>query len=148
MKKQIILTVIILTALSSNAQILKPITWSYAAKKISKSEAIIYLKAIIDDGWHIYSSKQKGEGPIKTSFRFITSKDYTLIGDISEPKPITKYEETFEMDISYFEKSVVFQQRVKLNKPVTVVKGSLGFMACNDRECLPSETINFSIPIK
>ncbi len=148
MKKYMVIVLILLASISSKAQILKPVTWSYAAKKISKSEAIIYLKAIIDDGWHIYSSKQKGEGPIKTSFRFITSKDYTLIGDISEPKPTSKYEETFEMDISYFEKSVVFQQRVKINKPVTVVNGSLEFMACNDRECLPAETINFSIPIK
>jgi len=143
-----ILTVIILTALSSNAQILKPVTWSYAAKKVSKNEAIIYLKATIDDSWHIYSINQTGEGPVKTSFKFIRSKDYALIGKVIEPKPITKYEDTFDMDISYFDKSVVFQQRVKLNKPVTVVKGSLEFMACNDRECLPAETINFSIPIK
>jgi len=148
MEKQYFAILLLLMPFSIKAQIQKPVIWSYAAKKISQTEVAIYLKATIDDGWHIYSSNQKGEGPVKTSFRFVSSKDFSLIGRVIEPKPVTKYEETFEMDISYFEKSVVFQQKVKLNRPITVVKGSLEFMACTDKQCLPAETINFSIPIK
>ncbi len=161
MKKYLIVILTLLATISSNAQILKPVTWSYAAKKISKTDAIIYLKVKIEDSWHIYASNQKGVGPVKTSFNFMPSRDYALIGKLIEPKPITKYEDTFEMDISYFEKSVVFQQKIKLKEVLkknqgdtitrpaqVVVKGSVEFMACTNKECLPAETINFSIPIK
>jgi hypothetical protein len=53
-------------AIPTGPQVLSPVKWSYAAKKISQNEADIYLKATIDDGWHIYSTAQKDGGPIKT----------------------------------------------------------------------------------
>lgn len=52
------------------------------------------------------------------------------------------------MDVIYFENAVVFQQKVKLNKAATTVKGTIEFMVCNDHECLPPDEINFSVPIK
>jgi hypothetical protein len=130
------------------AQILHPVKWSYAAKKTGKKEASIFLKATIDGGWHIYSTAQKDGGPVKTSFTFNPTNEYNLTGTINEPKPITKYEKAFEMDVSYFESAVIFQQKVKLNIANPIIKGTLKFMVCNDRQCLPPETVSFSIPVK
>ncbi|UKT63441.1 protein-disulfide reductase DsbD domain-containing protein [Pedobacter mucosus] len=130
------------------AQIEKPVTWSYAAKKVSKTEAILYLKATIDSKWHIYSQNIKDGGPVKTTFNFSPSKDFSVVGKTIEPKAITKYESTFKMNVSYFENAVVFQQKIKLNKASTAVKGKVEFMVCNDRQCLPPEEVEFSIPVK
>lgn len=130
------------------AQIQKPVVWSYAAKKTGKMEATLYLRATIESGWHIYSQHMKDGGPIKTTFTFAPSKDYTKIGKTIEPKPITKFEQTFDMNVNYFEKSVTFQQKVKLNKATTTVKGKLEYMVCNDTQCLPPDEVSFSIPIK
>ncbi|MBC6111442.1 protein-disulfide reductase DsbD domain-containing protein [Pedobacter fastidiosus] len=140
----------IATLLSVNAysQILKPVTWSYAAKKTSATEATLYIKAVIDEGWHLYSQTVKDGGPVKTTFAFPASKTYTLVGKTIEPKPITKFETTFKMDVSYFQNSVIFQQKVKLKGKNVPVKGSVEFMVCNDKQCLPPETVEFSIPIK
>lgn len=132
----------------ATAQIESPVKWSYAAKKITKNEAVIYLKATIDAGWHIYSTAQKDGGPVKTSFNFIPSGDYTIVGTVSEPKPVTKYETAFGMDVSYFENGVIFEQRVRLKTAATTVKGSLKYMVCNDQKCLPPETLSFGIPLK
>lgn len=148
MKKLIIISVLTLLFCKASSQILHPIKWSYAAKKTSKNEAVIFLKATIDEGWHIYSTVQKDGGPIKTSFLFTSSKDYDLIGTVSEPKPVTKYEKAFEMDVSYFENSVIFQQKVRLKAANVTVKGTLKFMTCNDKQCLPPETVSFETPIK
>jgi len=41
------------------------------------------------------------------------------------------------MNVAYFEKSVVFQQKVKLTGKTAIVKGSLEFMVCDDTPCLP-----------
>lgn len=142
------LSMVLFTIAGAFAQIEKPVTWSYAAKKVSKTEAIIYLKATIDNSWHIYSQDMKDGGPIKTTFTFSPSKDFSLIGKTIEPKPIKKYESTFKMNVNYFEKAVVFQQKIKLNKATTTVKGVVEFMVCNDTKCLPPEEVEFSIPVK
>ena len=130
------------------AQVLTPVKWSYAAKKTSNTEAVVFLKATIEDGWHIYSTKQKDGGPVKTSFTFKPLDGYVLQGKVSEPEPVTKYEPSFVMDVHYFEHSVVFQQKIKLKQAQAVVKGQLEFMVCNDQKCLPPEDVDFRIAVK
>jgi DsbC/DsbD-like thiol-disulfide interchange protein len=148
MKKLLVLAIVLLIGAGAYAQIEAPVKWSYAAKRLGPTEAVVFLRATIDDGWHIYSLNVKDGGPIKTSFTFPASHDYTVEGGPVEPTPITHYEKAFSMDVSYFETSVTFQQKIKLKSPgATVVKGSLEYMTCNDRKCLPPEDINFSIPV-
>jgi thiol:disulfide interchange protein DsbD len=142
------LALVSFTFLQSKAQILTPVHWSYGAKKISSTEAVVFLKATIDDGWHVYSQTVKDGGPIKTSFTFTPSKDYSTIGSTIEPKPISKMEKVFNMEVGFFEKSVIFQQKIKLNTGQTTVKGTLEYMTCNDHQCLPPDDIEFSIPVK
>jgi len=149
MKKiTLVLSMVLFTIAGAFAQIEKPVTWSYAAKKVSKTEAILYIKATIEDKWHIYSQNIKDGGPVKTTFTFSPSKDFGLVGKTTEPKAVVKYESTFKMNVSYFENSVVFQQKIKLNKATTTVKGKVEFMVCNDKQCLPPEEVEFSIPVK
>ena len=148
MKKLILMAAAVVLTLGAYAQIETPVKWSYAAKKISPTEAVVFLKATIEANWHIYSLNVKDGGPIKTSFTFAPSKEYSLVGKPSEPKPITKYEKTFSMNVSYFEKEVVFQQKIKLKSAnASVVKGKLEYMTCNDHKCLPPDDIDFSIPL-
>ncbi len=149
MKKiTLILAMVMFTIAGAFAQIEKPVTWLYSAKKTSNTEAVLYLKAKIEGNWHIYSQNMKDGGPVKTTFAFTPSKDYTLVGKTEEPKAIVKYESTFKMNVSYFENDVIFQQKIKLNKGTTVVKGKVEFMVCNDKQCLPPDEVEFSIPVK
>jgi len=90
----------------------------------------------------------KDGGPVKTSFTFIPSEEYTITGAVSEPNPVTNYETAFGMDVSYFENSVVFRQKIRLKTTSTIVKGSLRYMVCNDQKCLLPEIVSFAIPIK
>lgn len=148
MKRINSLVIFLAIATSLKAQILTPVKWSYAAKKTGNNEAVIFIKSIIDDGWHIYSTKQKDGGPVKTTFTFEKSLDYVLAGKLTEPVAITKFEKTFDMNVFYFEKSVIFQQNIKLRAAQTTIKGKLEFMVCNSEKCLPPEEIEFSIPVK
>ncbi|WP_231424729.1 protein-disulfide reductase DsbD N-terminal domain-containing protein [Pedobacter sp. Leaf250] len=149
MKKNLIVCCLfILIGISAKSQILKPVTWSYAAKKTGPKTATLYIKAKIDKGWHLYSQYVKEGGPVKTSFAFATGKGFELVGKTIEPKPVTKYEEIFKMNVSYFENSVVFQQKIKLTGSSATVKGTVESMVCNDHQCLPPEEIPFSINVK
>lgn len=150
MKKILLLALVLtsLTFLQSKAQILTPVHWSYGAKKISPTEAVVFIKATIDDGWHVYSQTVKDGGPVKTTITFTPSKDYSTIGSTIEPKPISRMEKVFNMEVGFFEKSVIFQQKIKLNTAQTTVKGTLEYMTCNDHQCLPPDDIEFNIPVK
>ncbi len=148
MKKTFTIILIMAAFLQSRAQIITPVHWSYAAKKISKDEAVVFIKAKIDQGWHLYSQTIKDGGPAKTIFTFPPSTLYSIVGKTTEPKPITKYEKVFNMNVSYFEHEVIFQQKIKLKTGNTIVKGTLEYMTCNDHECLPPDVVEFSVPIK
>jgi DsbC/DsbD-like thiol-disulfide interchange protein len=148
MKKALAIIAALMISVGAYAQIEHPVKWAYAAKKTGPTEVTVFLKASIEPGWHIYSLNVKDGGPIKTSFAFTPSKEYALAGKPVEPKPVTKFEKSFNMDVSYFEKEVVFQQKIKLKTSnISDIKGSLEYMTCNDKKCLPPEDINFSIPV-
>ncbi|GAC1306102.1 MAG: hypothetical protein NVSMB24_16030 [Mucilaginibacter sp.] len=148
MKKLLFLSALFVMSTGAFAQIEAPVKWSYAAKKISSTEVVVFLKATMEKNWHIYSLNVKDGGPIKTSFTFAPSKEYAIIGKTSEPTPTMKYEKEFSMNVSYFENSVTFQQKIRLKSPkASVVKGKLEYMTCNDKKCLPPEDLDFSIPL-
>src|SRR5579863_6939045 len=148
MKRTLLLITILVIATGAFAQIEKPVKWSYAAKRTNNTEAVVFLRATIDPGWHIYSQNVKDGGPIKTSFTFAPSKAYALVGKTAEPTPVTKFEDAFKMNVSYFEKTVTFQQKIKLKSAnLSAIKGQLEYMTCNDKKCLPPEDVDFTIPI-
>jgi thiol:disulfide interchange protein DsbD len=151
MKKLLVIVFAVLgTAFSGKAQLEDPVKWTYGAKRLSATEAVLFIKATIDQGWHIYSQKTPSGGPVKTTFTFNPSKTYTLSGITSEPKPIKKFEKTFGIDVSYFEDEVIFQQKIKLkSSAATTVTGKLEYMTCDDHKCLPPfDDVKFSIPVK
>jgi DsbC/DsbD-like thiol-disulfide interchange protein len=133
---------------SADAQILKPVKWSYAAKKTSATEAIVYIKATIEQGWHIYSLDTPDEGPVPTSIVLTPNHSYQLTGEVLQPTPARKMEKQFGTEVRYFEKTVIFQQKIKLQADKATVKGEIVFMVCSDQQCLPPDTISFSVDIK
>ena len=150
MKRILLITVILCSFLYANGQILDPVKWSYGSKRLSSTEGVVFLKATIDDGWHLYSQTVPNGGPTKTTITFEPSKGYTLVGNTLEPKPLTRVEKVFDgMTVSFFENSAIFQQKVKLKagRPVTI-KGTIEFMTCDDHQCIPPATVPFSIIIK
>jgi len=134
-------------SLKGFGQIYDPVKWSYAAKKTSKTEAIVYVKATLEKGWHLYSQYVERGGPQPTKFTFEKSSAYTLSGYTVEPKPIVRLEPTFMMEVGFFENSVIFQQKVKLKGKKAAVKGKVKFMVCNDKMCLPPDEVQFTIDV-
>ncbi len=148
MKKFLGVIIALVISKGAFAQIEAPVKWSYAAKKINSTEAVVFLKATMQKGWHIYSLNVEDGGPIKTSFDFTPSKEYSLIGKTSEPKPLSHYDKNFRVNVTYFENTVVFQQKIKLKSAkASAVKGKLEYETCNDIKCLPPEDLDFSIPL-
>ncbi len=150
MKKTLFSTLFLLLAFlfAANSQILKPVKWSFETKKISNVEYELIMKAEMDNGWHIYGSNLPADGPIPTTFKFISSSDYKLSGKLIEPKPIEEFDKVLEMKLQFYNDVAQYRQKVEMisDKPFKVT-GELEYMACNDKTCLPPETIEFSFDL-
>ena len=146
--KKLLSIILILVALTSQAQILEPVKWSFSSKTINDTEAELIITAKIEKGWHVYSQFIEEGGPIPTSFNFSPSGDYKLIGKVSEtPKAVSAFDKTFDMQIAWHENLATFKQKIRLNKTKTTVSGKLEFMVCNDERCLPPAEVEFKIPV-
>lgn len=129
------------------AQIEDPVHWTYSSRPgVKPGEAILVLTATIDDHWHIYSQFIEEGGPIPTSFHFESSSEYTLVEGAKEISKVVKgFDNTFEMNIAWFEHQAVFEQVIRISGEKAAVKGSLEYMVCNDKQCLPPTELEFTI---
>ena len=130
------------------AQIYEPVKWSYKLDKLSSNEAECVITAIIDKGWHLYTLYMPDEGPRPTTIAFTDANGLVPVGQLLVPKDsITEYDINFDMNLSYYKTRAVFIQRFAIQHPNDSIglKGYIEFMACNDRMCLPPQTIDFAL---
>ena len=134
---------------SLNAQVFDPVKWSTSVEKISETEYDLVATAAIDEGWHLYSQEVYEDGPVSTRFSFSESDTFKLVGDTSEGKGKTINDPVFEMKIKFFEDRAEFKQRINvLSEALSVVKGEVEFMVCDDEKCLPPNYVDLTFQIK
>lgn len=132
------------------AQVKNPTSWTFSAKMIAPGKYEIHMTAVADKGWHIYSQNTPDGGPVPTSFSFTKNPLVTLDGKVKEVGKLEKkHEELFGVDVHQYSGTVDFVQVVKVKPGIkTNVSGSVEFMLCNDKECLPPTTKSFTISLK
>ena len=145
---RLISSILVLISFSLSAQTPDPVKWSYSMEQSTKGEATLILKATIDKGWHLYSQNIGDGGPIKTTFTFAPSTDYTLTGPVAEGKPTEYYDKSFEMQLAYFSGVADFKQKIKINNTKDFsVSGTVEYMVCDDEKCLPPKLVEFKINV-
>ena len=66
------------------------------------------------------------------------------MGGLTANKPATKkFEDMFEAEVSYYEHSVTFSQKLKLTDKTYSIEGYFEFGACNDESCMPPTAVEF-----
>lgn len=144
MKKLIFLFGLLLTFGLGKAQMQDPVHWKFSMTDVSKTEKELQFTAKIDDHWHVYGLHIPEDGPNPTTFTFTSVEGAELVGEVTSPsKLITKYDETFGMELNWYEKEVTFIQRIKLTGENFTVKGYLRYMTCDDQSCLPPTSEEF-----
>ncbi|OUR94276.1 thiol:disulfide interchange protein [Flavobacteriales bacterium 34_180_T64] len=134
---------------TSNAQILEPVKWETSVEKISETEFDLISIALIDDTWHLYSQTVPEDGPIPTTFIYEISDDFETVGETIEEEGHTVDDPVFQMEIKFFEDKTEFRQRIRiLNKELSLVKGEVEFMACDDEKCLQPTFVDLEFQLK
>ena len=130
------------------AQIENPVTWSYSAKKISDKVYEVHMTATIAPRWHLYA-QDAGDGPEPTSFSFAKNPLIKPDEKVKEVgKMVKQFDQNFNSELRYYENKVDFVQKIKLKSTAsTVLKGTITYMVCNDKKCLPPKEIPFSVKL-
>jgi thiol:disulfide interchange protein DsbD len=132
----------------SNAQISNPVKWNFSAVKVADKTFEIHATAALEPKWHIYS-QNAGEGPEPTSFQFVKNPLLKLEGKVKEAGELLEtYDPNFNSKLRFYANSVDFVQVVKMKSSAsTVLKGTVTYMVCDDKKCLPPKDVPFSVKI-
>ena len=131
------------------SQVKHPVKWAYSAKKLAAGKYEVRMTATIDKGWHLYSQATPEGGPVPTSFKFTKNPLVTMDGPVKEVGKLeTHFEKLFDVNVKQFSDKVDFVQVVTVKGNVkTNVSGKVEYMLCDDKQCLPPATQQFSIPL-
>lgn len=145
---KLFLAILLLNFSAVKAQLIEPVHWSFSVEQKDATEATLILKAKIDVPYHIYSQTNVGGIGLPVEFKFDKSKDYELVGKVTEPKAKEEYDETEKVTLKYFEKDVVFRQKIKIKseKPFQIT-GLATHQACNNEGCLAPTDVDATFEI-
>ena len=147
MKKKAILGFLLMVVgcLSAMAQMQDPVHFKTEWKKISATEAEIVFTATIDNGWHVYSTDLGDGGPTSATIEFETMTGAQAQGKLTPGAgEIKKMDPIFEMEVKFFEGTAKFSHKIKLTGGEYKVAGYLQYGACNDENCMPPTSVDFS----
>lgn len=139
------LLLMVISCLSVVAQMQDPVHFKTEWNIISANEAEIIFSATIDPGWHVYSTDLGDGGPTQATINIDKISGAALDGKLKPgSNEIKKMDPIFEMEVKFFEKTAKFTQKVKLTGGKYSVSGYLEYGACNDENCLPPTSVDFT----
>ncbi|AEH02084.1 protein-disulfide reductase DsbD domain-containing protein [Lacinutrix sp. 5H-3-7-4] len=147
--KQFIAFILVLFSINSVTAQLNPVKWSTSVEKISDTDYNLIFNADIESKWHLYSQTLPEGGALPTAFTYNNEgEDYKVLGKTKESRSITKHDKVFDMDLTFFDDSATFTQRIELvNKNIIAIEAEVSFQACDDKQCIfESEILTFQLP--
>jgi hypothetical protein len=145
MKKLFFGLFLLIAGVAANAQILNPVKLSYTAKKTGANQYEIRIKALIDPKWHLYSTANPDGGADATVVKFTNADGVNKLKE--DGKMQTVFEKAFGVNQKFFENNVDFVQVVKVKPGEKKVRGTIEYMVCNDKKCLPPKEVEFEIKL-
>ncbi|CAG5076514.1 protein-disulfide reductase DsbD N-terminal domain-containing protein [Parvicella tangerina] len=99
----------------------------------------LVFDAHIESGWHLYAANLPDPtgGPLPTEIVYDDPAP-ELIGGILEPKGHVEMDESFGVEVKYFENKTYYKQ-VLASTAKEHITGTIYYMVCNDEMCIPLE---------
>jgi len=140
---------------SASAQTAEGIVhWSAQGPATAKagSQMAVILKAVIQDGWHVYSISQMPGGPTRSVISVPPNQPFERDGSLTAPLPHTGFDPNFNLETETYEGTVQFKLPIRVAKtaPAGAKKIAIDvlFQTCNDTTCLPPHTTHLVVPIR
>ena len=144
-KRLYTLFIIIGVALGAMAQMAEPVKFSVSEKINDKGQLEISFRGTIEEGWHVYGTNIPEGGPTATTITLEKQDGVKPIDGIKTIGDVHRgLDPMFGVEVETIEKEVTFVQTYEVDKEGYNISGYLTFGACNDENCLPPTTVDFS----
>ncbi len=145
MKKIALLLTLMLVSAGVGAQIQEPVRFVVEQKKVSDAELELLFTAKVDAGWHVYGTDIPKGGPTKAEVTLERQEGVESLGELKATGNVHRaMDEVFGVEVTYMEGTASFSQSFRITAKKYEVEGYLTFGACNDQNCLPPTSVNFS----
>lgn len=137
MKKLFLSFVVMLLAFSANAQFggFDPVSMEEKFT-VNGEEGTIEFSAFIENGFHLYSSDNTGDGPTPLSIKFHLLEGAEASGSIIPgPGAVKGYDDNFMMDVVYYDGEAKFTQKIKLLGGAYRIEGTVTYQSCGEGQC-------------
>ena len=123
---------------------MEPVHFTSQLKTLQSNEAEIIFTALIDEGWHVYSTDLGNDGPISATFTAVKMEGAEIVGKLQpRGKVESKFDKMFDMELRFFEHKACFVQKIRFTKPTYTIDCYLEYGACNDEMCMPPTQVEF-----
>lgn len=146
MKSFIISCFFTLIASFAFSQATDPVSWQFEVTQNEDASYTFTATAKMKGEWAIYSQHTGEGGPIPLEFTY--DDGVKLVGEtIEETEAIKKMSDLFEIEVIKFKKEAVFTQIFNSTKGQSSIKGTLRFMCCDSKRCLPPTDVSFDVAL-
>ncbi len=126
------------------SQVVNPPKWevSLSGGEIEPGEEVeLVLKAEIPRDWYIYTNDFDPDlGPLLTLLILESSEGVETVGELRAIDHKTKYDEIWEGEVNYFDRSGEFRQTLRITDASPIIRGSIEYQMCSD---ITNQCINF-----
>ncbi len=123
-----------------------PVHWTYVIEKVNEQEYLLKFIANVEKNWNVYSQFTSDDGPVPTAIYYEEGDHYSII-DRTVEKGHKKegIDPFFDVLVTKFldDEPYIIEHRIKVNDIQKEIVGGLEYMACDDKECLPPQFIDF-----
>ncbi len=139
-----ILTLMLVSA-SVGAQIHDPVRFVVEQNRVSEAELELVFTAKVDAGWHVYGTDIPKGGPTKAEVTLEKQEGVEPLGELKATGTVHRaMDDVFGVEVTYMEETASFSQSFRITERKYEVAGYLTYGACNDQNCLPPTSVNFS----
>ena len=136
------------STLTIQGQNVSPVNWTFQLEQVDEQTYDLVATAKMKDKWVIYSQHSDPDGPVPTYFEFTQDEGVTLVGEVEEiSKKLVQFSDLFEVKVSKFKGEAVFKQRFTVQKNPITLSGSVTYMTCDSKKCLPPKDVPFQVTL-
>ncbi len=140
----LLLILLFLTPFLASSQVVNPPKWEVSLSESSfepGDEVELVLKAEIPRDWYIYTNDFDPDlGPLLTILVMESAEGVETVGELKAINHKTKYDEIWEGEVNYFDRSGEFRQTLHITDSTPIIKGSIEYQMCSD---ITNQCINF-----
>ncbi|MBO5787615.1 MAG: thioredoxin family protein [Bacteroidaceae bacterium] len=103
---------------------------------VKGDEATIEFEALIENGYHLYSTDVPSGGPTPLTVKYHVVEGAELVGDLVPGDGVKReFDPIFEIEVPFFDETASFTQKIKLLGGDYRIEGTLSYQSCGDGQC-------------